>query len=732
MNSINKENIFDKYILRKTNFIKDFFNSAYNFEQDSISNINPNNKFILNEENYDYYINKIENNYSNFSSNLINEIDKTFTTIKCIEEKSSDIFNDSELFSDSEILFIDNSVIKNCSKERYSSELNYSKYNFNIIKFRKEISNSKRFSEIIEQFIDSLNYNDIIDPNKINEIDEIINHKNILDILNKTKNQINAIKNDTVSYNQLTFNSFRDEFIKKDGNLTSNYLPFLNTFKEILNFENVYYNNHIAETYDTMSRSIDELLSEFNSTIFYIINNISKHYNYFSLDYIQLFNSYSNMIENSFHNYEQKIKNLRYSYNFYSIPKMILNEIFLIKKKNIEEKINKFSNNYDFESIGFKYNFEKDLDFYLINSYMNYEFNYIYDYYELIENNKNIYINKLLDDISFIKKYKQEKFKLIYSNFNKYISIQKNNISFEYIEKIKFNKALCLNDLSNLYLNISDYLNKTNITKTEDYINNNCTIEEIINSLFNNSDNDTCLNISRINSTFYFNQFKSLFLDCKNNNFYNYSFIILDKFGEKNKKKLDNIIENITNIIISNAIDENYLINFLKNYYIKDIDLEIDMNKYDKYFKEFETNIQAINLKETDYKKNIRDILIESFYISNLNIANLFLKNELVDAINILISDKIDIFINYFSNKLKEDFEYFSFLLNQMVKLGDSSKSSIIYLFSKIPKKLNESIYILMEDEIFYYIDIFFKENKNIFINNFIKFYLNNGSHFNL
>ena len=54
-----------------------------------------------------------------------------------------------------------------------------------------------------------------------------------------------------------------------------------------------------------------------------------------------------------------------------------------------------------------------------------------------------------------------------------------------------------------------------------------------------------------------------------------------------------------------------------------------------------------------------------------------------------------------------------------MEELGNSSKESIINLFSNIPKKLNESIYIYIEDEIFYYIDIFFREKKNIFINNY-------------
>ena len=108
-----------------------------------------------------------------------------------------------------------------------------------------------------------------------------------------------------------------------------------------------------------------------------------------------------------------------------------------------------------------------------------------------------------------------------------------------------------------------------------------------------------------------------------------------------------------------------------------------------------------------------------------------FVKNEVVDSFNILINNKINIFIDFFSNKLKNDFEYYSLLLNQMEELGDSSKTSIINLFSKMPKQLNESIYVLIEEEIFYYIDIFFRENKNIFINNFIQFYLNNNLYYN-
>ena len=82
---------------------------------------------------------------------------------------------------------------------------------------------------------------------------------------------------------------------------------------------------------------------------------------------------------------------------------------------------------------------------------MNHEFNYVYNYYELIENNKNTYINELLEESPHKIKDKQDKFKLIITNFNKYIPIIKNYETVEYIEKINYNKSMCLNALSDLY-----------------------------------------------------------------------------------------------------------------------------------------------------------------------------------------------------------------------------------------------------------------------------------------
>ena len=368
---------------------------------------------------------------------------------------------------------------------------------------------------------------------------------------------------------------------------------------------------------------------------------------------------------------------------------------------------------------------------------MNYEFNYIYEHFELFENYKDIYVDKLLNDISEIKNKIETKFSLIFDYFFEYLKTGWNYVDNNFIENLKINNTKCYSMLSDLYLNIAIELNNTNITESDDYIINNCTIELIINTLFNNFNysnytDATCLNISEINDTVYLNEYNFLFTYCKNNNFYNYSYIIYENFQEGEKKYYDEIVSNISQIINDNITDEKYLYNYIRDNY-KNSSLEIDINEYRFYFEDIEDmNFYINNLKEPEYKKLMNDILIESFNKSYSDIVNSYLTNEIINKINVIANDKLEIFINYYSNKLKTDYEYYEMLLGDIEELGNSSKVAIINLFSKIPNTLNESIYYLLENDIFYSIELFFRENKNIFIDNFIEFYLNNENHFNL
>ena len=700
LHKINKEDIFIEYSLYKIDLIKEFFNNSLNSVNitNEITNLNL-NKSILNNNNYDFYIEEIKKNYSDIISYINYQINKNFIIKKCIEFTDSDIeitdidnkLTDSDITFASDMNYGDDPNFKNCIKERYSTQLNYSKYNFNVVKFRTEISNSQKLTESFDRLFDDLNCNNLLDSNEIIEIDDITNNKNILNILNETKIKSKKIKEEFLSFIQEPFDEFCVEFTKKNNDLLIIYWKFLNEYKDVLNFRNIIYNNNLSEIKNYTINNIKQLLNDFNSTLFNNLDNIiniTDNYDYFSINYTQIYNNYYSILENSFELYMSKIENLKQNNLFYSIPKIIINDIFLEKRKNIEYIINQFSKKFDFDSIGFKYDLGEEFDLYLKTYFMNYEFNNSNKYFEFLENNSIIYIEKLENELFTIKNNTMDKFNLIFDNYIEKIKNINNYVENNYIEKLKINKSICYNALSDLYINLSNYLNNTNITDSEEFIINNCTIEGIINSLFNNSYNNTCLNISEINETLYYDKFYILFTDCQNNNFYNYSYIILENFQEEYEINLKAIITNISDIILLNIIDENYLYNFIKNYYIQNKSFEINIDDYRTYFEDIEDfNFYVNNLREPEYKNLMYNILIEAFNISYINNINIYITNEIMDRINALINDKFNIFINYFINKLDYDFEYYSFLLDEMDELGNSSKKSIINLFSKIPKK---------------------------------------------
>ena len=729
IHKIFKEDIFNEYFIHKIGFLNNFFNKILSSEgEGETENLKVT---ILNEENYDNPNNRIVNNYSEFISNLSKEIDDNFTFLVCPEL----IYSDSTLISDD--LGTHNSINNTCFKERFSSDLNYSKYNFNIVKFRNGISNSRKFPELFDSLFDDLNYDNIIDSEQIKSIDDTINNKNMLAIYNKTNSKIKEIKAEFRLRTQETFDDFSKEFLNKTPELTSNYWEFLKEFKNVLNYGDVLYNSNITEVNNHLNDSINKLLENFNSTLYDSISNItnSSYYDYYSFNYtsvMSIHKNYFSLIENSFDNSISKIKNLKTNNLFYSIPKIYLNQIYLERRKKIEAMILNYSNGYDFDSIGFRYDLGKDLDTFLKKYFLSYELNNSYDYFELIENNKNEYINRLLKNISYVKNNYETKFNYIYEQFIKYLKDGLNYVENDYIKNIQRNNTRCINSIPSLNTKISYYINYTNLTEFDDYILNNCTIEVIVNALINGFGNDTCLNISEINSSTYSKEIK-IILDCRDHHNYNYSYVIFEEFKEEDKTCLDEYISNITNAINSNIIDENYLNNYIQEYYIKNTTLEINIADYRLYFEDIEDmNFYVNNLREPEYKNLMNNVLIESFNMSYASIINSYIINEIINKINNLVNYKFDIFIDYYTTKLKDDGAYYSFLLDLIDELGNTSKSAIIYLFTNIPIKLNDSVYYIIEDDIYYYIDIFFRENKNIFIDNFIKFFFDDINNYNI
>jgi hypothetical protein len=153
------------------------------------------------------------------------------------------------------------------------------------------------------------------------------------------------------------------------------------------------------------------------------MDNISN-YDYYSIkenNYLLIYNKYFSKINKAFNDYLSIIKNLKADNFFYSIPKFILYEIFLERIRNFEFAIYNFSQNFDFDSIGFKYNLVKEFDHYIKNYFIEYEFNKTYDYFELMENNKYNFIDLLIKNISNNKNDIINKFNLIFDCFMKSI-----------------------------------------------------------------------------------------------------------------------------------------------------------------------------------------------------------------------------------------------------------------------------------------------------------------------
>ena len=560
---------------------------------------------ILTDENYGNITNKISNNYKNYIFNLTKEIDDNFTYYICPDFSASDYDQLTDQIN------IDSSSIEPCIKERFSTKLNYSKYNFNVVKFRTEVSNSRKFPELFNSLFDDINYNNILDSKEIIEIDDIINNKNFLFIYNKTKNKSKKIEDEFLSMINETFEDFGNKFLFNTKELTNNFWEFMDSYKVILNNKNTMYNNNISEINNNILESINNSLANFNSTLYDSLSviNISE-YDYYSIEYDnykKYFDDSFSLLEDSFNNYITKIKGLKDNNLFYSIPKLYLNDIFREKRKIIEAIISEYSNNYDFDSIGFKYNLSNYFDSYLKKYYIYYELNNSYDYFELIQNNKDIYIENILKQISDIKKIANNKYNIIVEEFMKYSKSGSNYVEKNYINNIKLNISKCLKTLSNFKITIKNYLNDTNITETDGYIINNCTSEEIIEALINNNESNFCLNVSEINISLYYKELNKI-SECQSNNYYNYTYIIYEGFKEDNKYNLDQNMFNIIKTVNSNIIDENYLNRYVHNYFIKNTSLDINIIDYKNYFEDIQDfNLYIKNLREPEYQSLMKE-----------------------------------------------------------------------------------------------------------------------------
>jgi hypothetical protein len=116
---------------------------------------------------------------------------------------------------------------------------------------------------------------------------------------------------------------------------------------------------------------------------------------------------------------------------------------------------------------------------------------------------------------------------------------------------------------------------------------------------------------------------------------------------------------------------------------------------------------------------------VASFNESYYNLFNNFILKELIDNITILISNKYEIYLDYIMNKINDEFEYYLLIINQTDEIGENSKKAFIDLYERIDEKINETIYYFIEEEVYSYLDNFYKSNNKYLRINFINYYKN-------
>ena len=759
-----------QYLITNLNYTNQTFNNEYFKEKMKIINnnfteyaskidkklneinISANNENILFNKDLNGYIENIKNNYSNFVLLIKDIIDQNFTVEKC--EESFETYSDSIIKTGEYSSITD---LMNCHKEIKKSELNYSKYNFNTVKIRKEIYFTKTLLSKIDLLFDDINYNSMINIEKINEYDNQVNNKNILDIYNKTKTKQKQI----IIENKFLLDNEFESFIlslKDYYNIEDEVLPLYEIFQEIIRNENYNYSNYIFSHNKKLLNDIKNILDELKKVLENQIS-LKYEYDYFNIDknyFNNTYKSYYSIIENIFNKYKEKIIKLKENKLFYNSLKSKVRKYKFTKSNYIKNLFNIYliKKGYKFEFFGKNYDLGDNIKKFLDNEYINYEFNLIYYYFELFENNTEIYAKNIIKQISAIENNIKDNFSQMYLhfmnlfekganetiNYQYYIDhINNKNICNEYKgkninESIKrdliahnFNEEEVKNILEECYFDLTEFIFK-NSEKNLSNKNENETLDENDNKNFRYN----CLDIN--DKILDYCNVKQ-FLKCVENNKFNSSIFFFNNIHKDIKIKLDEIFEKIESKIQENYLDEKFIYDYLMN--DKNIEekyeLEINAENFEIYFENiYEASTYINSFKESEYKKYLKSILIENFNKSYLDLKDKYIINELKDNVTIYINNKLEIFINYISEKIYEEYQYFIFLLSKIDELGYATNIAIINLFNYFFEIISESINYTIENEINFYLDIFYRENKAFLRKNFINYLYRNENEYNI
>ena len=558
----------------------------------------------------DFYVNNINNTYKEYKNVLTKieeKINEDWILKNCTEVEMENITDNSPSDIDDFILTNNTDKIKlNCYEYKIKSSLNYSEYNYNVVKLRRGIYYIKYLYENLKNLFNQFNIDILANVSQIIQKDEIINDKNILNLYDKSKEKLNEYnKESNVLLEE--FYEYYQEDIKKmiinEPDFANNY----NKFKNILNFQAENFILYVNKQINNINSELFELFNKYNNTLADEIK-ITKEYEKYNFNYTnfrQLIKSYLNEIEIKFNNIINSVKNIPNDYIFNNALRTKMKSLYDQKSNNFKNIVKELNRLYHIKPFNLTFDINQ-LTENIINKFLeNVMFKFIYDYMEIYESNKNKYVKSVLQLIEINKKEIINKFKNINEDFLKEL----NNYSVKYINKeylIKYtnNYTLCLNYS----------FNELNETLKKDKENFNKYI------IYNNR-LEMCQKIDK-------NKFNINYLDKIKLNITNSSIIeILDKIKEDTEEQNSDYLT-IINEYVNNLCKEtlNNKVNF-KN----ETEIHLDCvanNYYENYL-----NLTYFDTFNQEIKNNLSELSIKiKEEINSFNLGGKFIENYLLSS----------------------------------------------------------------------------------------------------
>ena len=698
-------NEFSNFSDKIENTIIQNFNNKITNHIDLINNYS----IVYTKNNYNYiqteiYSNKIFSEYFNIKLGIINNsFEDIYMDNQLKNNETNNIYpieydNENNLMIENLTKSIDDieSIINENFTNYTYKYIDYSKYNFDIIKLRTSIYYSKNILDSFENL--NIKYN--------------INAKYLIDKFNNTTNfHVSRIVNKSLDKLQLMNKNSYNELYNYFQYYKDRLDPFIIYTKDYN--DNIVKLNQILNNTITITPKFEEryqkdlqiILNDINKTLNNefekIINEGAYNYNY---------NNYQIFFQNIINNVKQYFVNLlnnsfKYGYNFVFTNSFLeqIDKLYSDKNLYFKNLIKSFAQSYDIKFFNFTFDISEYTENYMKEIHRN-NFNFSYDYVNTVEpflDNKSQ--NEIINKIKELNKTTIIKLNTIFDNFISRLNKNKSDyIQKYYIEELYYNRSQCSNYTLD-HLEDEEQIIYFNLE--------NCTL---VNETIYPNDN-ICP---------YFNK-TSFILFCNSSHYFNQKEFYYDNINSEQELSefIIQLNENLSlyfnETTISELLYNNTLDSYNKNLSLKDYKTDITKDYFEYELSDFEAAGEILRYKDQEeYKQFLNEIIMLEFNNSINEFINDFIIKETEYNINIDILEKYNIRINLLENKLNNEMEYYSFLLNNSNEIGVTTKQAFLNLYNDINKDFN-IIITQLNEELFYELDNFYMTNKRIFIDEY-------------